>query len=602
MVGIVASRAAGFRLLWIVAAFMLPITILALFLMQNVQKQLDTNARELAGVRFLQILAPVLLDAAEGKADSTNYKELIKEGPALAARVDSLGQFEPLLRLLNQKAVQPVSVLKLSYELTQSVGEASSIILDSSAETHYLGVASATSLPDLVVRLKQLQYAAHVAVSELNNRNLALVAAADGAQRENIRLLHSLVNSAKNVGRSNYAYLPILADFDIIEKENLRRTNGILYDFQATDPNSNLTLSTIASSTVASFDVYRSLWMKLFDKFTTLKIQQSAELDRQSSLILQASLLSVLIGLGSAIAMFRSTLRRLDDITNAQKDAVRAHNDAEALATRLAGMNDEMVGVNQELAHQMHMLKDAQDALVSKGRMEQLGQLTATIAHELRNPLGAVRTSAFLIERKIKGKELGFEAQLARINNGVSRCDDIITQLLDFSRTKPLSSRPSDLDHWLGTMIEEEAKQLPSAVSIECVLNLRERLVPFDPSRLQRAFINLLSNASEAMVGKGDDPSKFSSANPVIKISTDVEDDFAVIRIKDNGPGISAENLVKIREPLFTTKSFGTGLGLPAVDQILTQHHGRMVVNSALGAGAEFVLYLPLTFAQGQAA
>jgi signal transduction histidine kinase len=73
-----------------------------------------------------------------------------------------------------------------------------------------------------------------------------------------------------------------------------------------------------------------------------------------------------------------------------------------------------------------------------------------------------------------------------------------------------------------------------------------------------------------------------------------VRDGHAVIRIKDNGPGISEENLRRVREPLFTTKSFGTGLGLPAVDQIANQHHGHLEVRSTLGQGAEFALHLPL--------
>jgi signal transduction histidine kinase len=94
--------------------------------------------------------------------------------------------------------------------------------------------------------------------------------------------------------------------------------------------------------------------------------------------------------------------------------------------------------------------------------MEQLGQLTATVAHEIRNPLGAVRTSAFLLERKIRGKGLGVEAQIERINKGVTRCDNIITQLLDYSRTKQLTCRAENLDDWLAAAVEEEAQRLPA--------------------------------------------------------------------------------------------------------------------------------------------
>jgi signal transduction histidine kinase len=258
--------------------------------------------------------------------------------------------------------------------------------------------------------------------------------------------------------------------------------------------------------------------------------------------------------------------------------------------------------VNGELATNMQLLKDAQDALVKKGRMEQMGQLTATIAHELRNPLGAVRTSAFLIERKIKGKELGIEPQIARINNGVTRCDDIITQLLDFSRSKKLSCRSENLDNWLEKVISEEASQLPASVAIDCLLGMKGIEVPFDPSRLQRAIINLVSNASEAMVGNGEDASRFATATPCITITTKIDDGFAVIAIRDNGVGILPENLEKIREPLFTTKSFGTGLGLPAVDQIVVQHGGVLEISSDPGKGATFTIKLPLQSNVEQAA
>jgi signal transduction histidine kinase len=602
MVKLVASRIAAIRLVWIVAVLMIPIVFLGFLLVRNIQAEMEFNQKEIAGMKFLALLSPVMLDAAEGKAKSQNYDRLLEDGPRLAELADERGAFEPLLKTISQPNLQPISILKLSYQLIQLTGEQSNIILDPVADTYYLGAASSQGMSDWVLRFKQLQYAADVAQKNPTNENLALVAFADGALRESSRLMQSQVNAAKNAGRSNYDYLPILGDFDVISKVNAKRTDSILQGFGITQSETIAMLQRLGTSADISFDVHRSLWKKINERFMLLKNQQTQALSQKLSLVIVASLMSVMIGLGSAITMFNSTLKRLDEISQSKLHAELAQQEAEDMAQKLGVINDDMVQVNQELASQMQKLKEAQDALVSKGRMEQLGQLTATIAHELRNPLGAVRTSAFLIERKIKGKNLGFEAQLARINNGVSRCDDIITQLLDFSRTKPLASRASDLDQWLAHVIEDEAKQLPSAVSIECDLNLGECLVPFDPARLQRAIINLVSNASEAMVGKGDDPARFETSTPVIRISTAAVDGFAVIKVKDNGPGISEENLARIREPLFTTKSFGTGLGLPAVDQIANQHQGRLEVQSKLGHGAEFALYLPLQTPQEKAA
>ena len=260
----------------------------------------------------------------------------------------------------------------------------------------------------------------------------------------------------------------------------------------------------------------------------------------------------------------------------------------------LKRINEEILRLNRELADSMQKLKDAQDALVKKGRLEQMGQLTATIAHELRNPLGAVRTSVFLVERKIKGKNLGVEPQLQRINNGVSRCDAIITQLLDFSRTKQLECKSEDLDQWLTKFCEEDARRLAGCINLSCYLGLDGAHIPFDPGRLQRAIANLISNASEAMVGNGDLPLPGQLAEPSITVTTRIVGRHAEIEVADNGPGMSESVIAKIREPLFTTKSFGTGLGVPAVEQIAAQHGGTLSIKSQPGEGASFIIRLPL--------
>lgn len=263
--------------------------------------------------------------------------------------------------------------------------------------------------------------------------------------------------------------------------------------------------------------------------------------------------------------------------------------------TELRRINEEVSRLNKELAANMKKLAEAQDELVKKGRMEQLGQLTATVAHELRNPLGAVRTSAFLLDRKLRDKNLGIEGQLDRISKGIVRCDNIITQLLDFSRTRQLSCQPADLDGWLAQVMEEMAKGLPQSVSINLTLGLDGAMVPFDPARLQRAVVNLVANASEAMVGQGDDPSKFVVKEPVITVSTRLEGGMICVEVKDNGPGMTPDVIARIREPLFTTKSFGTGLGVPAVEQIINQHGGRLDIASEPGKGALFSMWMPAT-------
>lgn len=265
-------------------------------------------------------------------------------------------------------------------------------------------------------------------------------------------------------------------------------------------------------------------------------------------------------------------------------------------------VNEDIINLNRELQENLTKLREAQDESLRKGKMAQLGQLTATVAHELRNPLGAVRTSSFLMERKLKGKGLGVEAQLNRINSGVTRCDTIISQLLDFSRTRALQCELHPLDEWLTKFLEEEVQALPEAVSVECHLGTGGELIAFDPSRMGRVLINLISNAAEAMVGKGDDPSKFTTSDPRIEITSKIGDRGAEISVADNGPGISDADQQKIFEPLFTTKNFGTGLGLPAVQKILEQHGGGLEFNTALGKGTKFTAWWPHATSQEEAA
>jgi signal transduction histidine kinase len=283
---------------------------------------------------------------------------------------------------------------------------------------------------------------------------------------------------------------------------------------------------------------------------------------------------------------YRELQRVNTQLEESQKEAL-------AFAEQLRKVNEDVTGLNRDLQDNLRRLAEAQDEIVRKGRMAQLGQLTATVAHELRNPLGAVRTSAFLLKRKLGNAVPGAEAQIERINNGVVRCDSIITQLLDFSRSKSPQLESLNVDEWVAKIVEEEAQKLPAAVEVECSLGLGDVAASFDPGRMSRVLVNLLSNASEAMVGKGDGPADLVTASPRIAVETSRTARGIEIAVRDNGPGIPEEVKARILEPLFTTKSFGTGLGLPAVQNILEQHGGGLEVSSIPGKGATFVAWFP---------
>ena len=178
----------------------------------------------------------------------------------------------------------------------------------------------------------------------------------------------------------------------------------------------------------------------------------------------------------------------------------------------------------------------------------------------------------------------------------------MITQFLDYAKSHQLEYKEFPFDNWVVKLVEEEAQKLPEVIEVECNLGLEGVSASFDPNRLSRVLINLISNASEAMVGKGDDPQKFKTQTPKIWVVTRQSQRGIEIDVSDNGPGIAEEQIPKILEPLFTTKSFGTGLGLPAALQVLEQHCGGLQVNGGLGKGATFTAWIPLAPQQVQAA
>lgn len=226
------------------------------------------------------------------------------------------------------------------------------------------------------------------------------------------------------------------------------------------------------------------------------------------------------------------------------------------------------------------------------GKLMQLGQLTATVAHEIRNPLGAIRTANFVLEKKLKGNIEGIEPQLDRIKNGILRCDKIITDLLDFSRRKSTVTQSVDVDRWLQGVIDEEGKTLVARPAIEMNLGLAGMQAILDPDQLRQVLNNLLSNASEALAEKARERAE-DGFQPRIVISSEIVGSDIQIRVSDNGPGITQQNLQKIREPLFTTKSFGVGLGLPTVIRILEKHGGGLDIQSQFGEGTTMCVRLP---------
>jgi PAS domain S-box-containing protein len=209
-----------------------------------------------------------------------------------------------------------------------------------------------------------------------------------------------------------------------------------------------------------------------------------------------------------------------------------------------------------------------------------LGQVTSSVAHEIRNPLGVIRNAVYYLNLKLKDTSDEKVAKHLKImERSINSADSIISDLLDIGRSKigPFEST------WLDTILESSFARLIIPKNIEVIKKLDK--IPkllIDPERIQRLFLNIIQNAFAAMPQGGK-----------LTVRLSMSGDFAEISFQDSGEGILEENLQKLFTPLFTTKAKGLGLGLVICKQIVEAHHGEIKISNNAGEGALVVIRLP---------
>ena len=236
------------------------------------------------------------------------------------------------------------------------------------------------------------------------------------------------------------------------------------------------------------------------------------------------------------------------------------------------------------VAERTTALEAAHRRLLQQERLATLGQLTATVSHELRNPLGTVRSSVFSIREQSGTLDAATAEMFNRAERGIVRCDRIIEELLDYTRARQAVLLAMQIDEWIGQVLDEQ--RLPPGIS------LRRRLtaaiqVPIDSEKLRRCLINLITNACQAM--EDNEP-----PGGELTVETRVAGQRVEIRVLDTGPGMPPDHLERIFEPLYSTKGFGIGLGLPVVRQVAEAHGGGIEIQSQPDHGTTATLWLPL--------
>lgn len=217
-------------------------------------------------------------------------------------------------------------------------------------------------------------------------------------------------------------------------------------------------------------------------------------------------------------------------------------------------------------------------------KMTVLGEMSAGIAHELRNPMGVISGYVELLSKRLK-KESQNQEIIQGIIEEINGMNRIITEFLAFARPTDINASAVSLPELLGSIIQSFSKRFEdSGITVKTDFSASAPVIMADDLLLRQAFQNLVQNAIEAIPDRGGE----------IVLTVRTAKPFLEIGIKDNGIGIPKEKIGKIYTPFFTTKERGTGLGLALVQKIIVYHGGKIEVDSQPGIGTTFSVFLPL--------
>jgi signal transduction histidine kinase len=254
---------------------------------------------------------------------------------------------------------------------------------------------------------------------------------------------------------------------------------------------------------------------------------------------------------------------------------------AAAIANQLA-VAAENARLYDDLRRSYAELARAQRQLIERERLAALGELSAVVAHEVRNPLGVIFNSLGSLRRLLR-PEGDAKMLLDIVGEEADRLNRIVGDLLDFARPSTPQLRPEPLSQVLDEAVAAAMAQNAAGVEVRKELDPGLPLVPVDARLIRQAILNVAVNAVQAMPRGGR-----------LTVRLRAEEERALLELDDTGPGIPEEVRGRIFEPFFTTKASGTGLGLAVVKRIVDGHGGEISVRSAPGGGASFRLALPL--------
>ena len=251
---------------------------------------------------------------------------------------------------------------------------------------------------------------------------------------------------------------------------------------------------------------------------------------------------------------------------------------------------EQLTAVNRQLER-------AQAEARRSERLAALGQLSAGLAHEIRNPLGVIKGSAETLNRKLENSDPLASELAGYISSEVNRASALVTRFLDFARPLRIETRLLRVTDLLDQALKTVAEQWKGGtIVVQRQYESDLPPVPLDENLCEQAFLNLVQNAYEAMGEEGG-----SFRVEVSEASSNGRKGVHV-RLKDSGPGVPAEMREQIFNPFVTTKKTGVGLGLSIVSKIVDEHHGSIRLENSEEQGAGFVIFFPLEEEAGQGA
>ena len=291
---------------------------------------------------------------------------------------------------------------------------------------------------------------------------------------------------------------------------------------------------------------------------------------------------TILLAILVAIPVAWSISRPLTDLAVATRQV--AHGD---WSVRVPVNGCEEIRTQAESFNTMvETLKDTQEQLIQKEKLASVGQLAAGVAHEINNPLGSVLLYADILCKETAEDNLQQREDLQMIIREATRCKTIVNDLLNFSRQNEVLAQDTDVNDMLRQLAEEQSKQdLFQHITITTDLDPQLSRIQADPLQLHQVFVNLISNAAEAMPDGGQ---------LTLRTRRGAAPGYVTIDVEDTGVGITEEHMKKIFTPFFTTKPIGkgTGLGLAIIYGIVKMHRGQISVRSEVGKGTTFTITL----------